>query len=194
MVATDKLFAGSIPELYDRFMVPLMFEELCPRSRGPAGEQPGHRICWKTAAGTGVLTRAGRRAASGVHADHRDEVVRSGRYCEAQGKGQPSPAARRIASKRGRRSCAAFGDRSFDAAVACSVRRDVFPDRVAGYRGGAARAEESRRPLRSWCVADRISEKSFCRAPSPRHWRKCFRIDPPSLHGAEPRMAIVERR
>ena len=26
MVATDKLFAGSIPEIYDRFLVPLMFE------------------------------------------------------------------------------------------------------------------------------------------------------------------------
>ncbi|MGA9195731.1 MAG: SAM-dependent methyltransferase, partial [Pseudolabrys sp.] len=26
MVATDKLFAGSIPELYDRYLVPLIFE------------------------------------------------------------------------------------------------------------------------------------------------------------------------
>ena len=26
MVATDKLFAGSIPEIYDRFLVPLIFE------------------------------------------------------------------------------------------------------------------------------------------------------------------------
>ncbi|MFZ0104214.1 MAG: SAM-dependent methyltransferase, partial [Pseudolabrys sp.] len=27
MVATDKLFAGSIPEIYDRFLVPLIFED-----------------------------------------------------------------------------------------------------------------------------------------------------------------------
>ena len=26
MVATDKLFAGSIPEIYERFLVPLIFE------------------------------------------------------------------------------------------------------------------------------------------------------------------------
>ena len=26
MAATDKLFAGSIPEIYDRFLVPLIFE------------------------------------------------------------------------------------------------------------------------------------------------------------------------
>ncbi len=32
MVATDKVFAGSIPELYDRLMVPLIFE---PYAAGP---------------------------------------------------------------------------------------------------------------------------------------------------------------
>ena len=26
MVATDKVFAGSIPQIYDRFLVPLIFE------------------------------------------------------------------------------------------------------------------------------------------------------------------------
>ena len=26
MVATDKVFAGSIPELYDRYLVPLIFD------------------------------------------------------------------------------------------------------------------------------------------------------------------------
>jgi hypothetical protein len=26
MAATDRLFAGSIPEVYDRFLVPLIFE------------------------------------------------------------------------------------------------------------------------------------------------------------------------
>ena len=30
MVATDKLFAGSIPEIYNRFLVPLIFES-CAR-------------------------------------------------------------------------------------------------------------------------------------------------------------------
>jgi hypothetical protein len=57
MAATDRTFAGSIPEIYDRFMVPLIFE--C-YARDLAGRlatiEP--RDVLKTAAGTGVLTRA----------------------------------------------------------------------------------------------------------------------------------------
>ena len=36
MVATDKVFAGSIPEMYDRLMVPLIFE---PYARDLAGRK-----------------------------------------------------------------------------------------------------------------------------------------------------------
>src|SRR5260370_11525842 len=57
MVASDKLFAGSIPEIYDRFLVPLIFE---PYARDLAWRlaetAPGNVL--ETAAGTGVLTRA----------------------------------------------------------------------------------------------------------------------------------------
>src|SRR3954463_15961503 len=57
MVASDKLFAGSIPEIYDRFLVPLIFE---PYARDLAERiaklEP--RDVLETAAGTGVLTRA----------------------------------------------------------------------------------------------------------------------------------------
>lgn len=31
MLETDKVFAGSIPENYDRYMVPLIFEPCTPR-------------------------------------------------------------------------------------------------------------------------------------------------------------------
>jgi hypothetical protein len=57
MVMTDKLFAGSIPETYDRFLVPLIFEpyarDLAERVRTIA---PRDMI--EIAAGTGALTRA----------------------------------------------------------------------------------------------------------------------------------------
>src|SRR6266853_4336828 len=57
MVATDKLFAGSIPEIYDRFLVPLIFE---PYALDLAGRlaKTDPRDVLETAAGTGVLTRA----------------------------------------------------------------------------------------------------------------------------------------
>ena len=47
MAATDKVFAGSIPEIYDRFMVPLIFE---PYALDLAGRIAGVRAaatCWK---------------------------------------------------------------------------------------------------------------------------------------------------
>ena len=46
MVATDKVFAGSIPELYDRFMVPLIFEDYA-RDLADRLAKARHRICWK---------------------------------------------------------------------------------------------------------------------------------------------------
>jgi hypothetical protein len=57
MAAADKLFAGSIPEIYDRFLVPLIFE---PYARDLAERLANLdlRDVLETAAGTGVLTRA----------------------------------------------------------------------------------------------------------------------------------------
>jgi trans-aconitate methyltransferase len=57
MVATDKLFAGSIPEIYNRYLVPLIFE---PYARDLAGRvaKVKPQDVLETAAGTGVLTRA----------------------------------------------------------------------------------------------------------------------------------------
>jgi len=54
MVATDKVFAGSIPEIYERLLVPLIFQsyalDLAARL---ARFSPRHVL--ETAAGTGVL-------------------------------------------------------------------------------------------------------------------------------------------
>src|SRR5437868_3641130 len=57
MAATDKVFAGSIPEMYERLMVPLIFE---PYARDLARRvvRAGPRNVLETAAGTGVVTRA----------------------------------------------------------------------------------------------------------------------------------------
>src|SRR5262245_50393193 len=58
MVETnDKVFAGSVPEIYDRLMVPLIFE---PYALDLAGRivALAPRDVLETAAGTGVLTRA----------------------------------------------------------------------------------------------------------------------------------------
>ena len=61
MTATDTVFAGSIPAIYDRLMVPMLFEpyaaDVAERAR-----QFGSRDILETAAGTGVVTQALHRA------------------------------------------------------------------------------------------------------------------------------------
>jgi hypothetical protein len=55
--ASDKLFAGSIPEIYDRYLVPLIFEPYAVNVAARINKiAPSHVL--ETAAGTGVLTRA----------------------------------------------------------------------------------------------------------------------------------------
>jgi len=56
MVATDKLFVGKIPEIYDRLLVPLLFESYArDLAERVANVKPQEAL--ETAAGTGVLTR-----------------------------------------------------------------------------------------------------------------------------------------
>ena len=57
MSAGDKVFAGSIPENYDRYMVPLIFESYArDMARRAAALSP--KAVLETAAGSGVVTRA----------------------------------------------------------------------------------------------------------------------------------------
>ena len=57
MLETDKVFAGSIPENYDRYMVPLIFEPFAADLAQRASSfSPGTVL--ETAGGTGVVTRA----------------------------------------------------------------------------------------------------------------------------------------
>ena len=134
MVATDKLFAGSIPEIYDRFLVPLIFEpyadDLAARV---ATAQP--RDVLETAAGTGVLTRAlaSRLAPSTriVATDLNQPMLDQAAKRQAEG---------RIEWKQANALALPFGDGGFDV-VACQFGAMFFPDKVQGYR-------EARRVLR----------------------------------------------
>lgn len=57
MAGTDRIFAGSIPEIYDRYLVPLIFEEYADDlARRTALLAPGALL--EIATGSGVVTRA----------------------------------------------------------------------------------------------------------------------------------------
>lgn len=61
MTATDTVFAGSIPAIYDRYMVPLIFAPYAELVADRAAALQPRRIL-ETAAGTGVVTEALHRA------------------------------------------------------------------------------------------------------------------------------------
>ena len=131
--ATDTVFAGSIPSIYNRYMVPLLF--------GPYAEQVAERAqafqpqrILETAAGTGVVTEALHRALpdSKIVATDLNEPMLA-------------EAARRVTSPNVAFQPAdaldlPFDDESFDLVV-CQFGVMFFPDKV---RGNA----EARRVLR----------------------------------------------
>jgi ubiquinone/menaquinone biosynthesis C-methylase UbiE len=153
MVASDKLFAGSIPEIYDRFLVPLIFE---PYARDLAERlaktEPQNVL--ETAAGTGVVTRA------------MLSKLPSGTRIVATDLNQPmlDRAASRqsdVGQVEWRQADAlslSFPDQSFDA-VTCQFGAMFFPDKVLAYK-------EARRVLRPgghffFNVWDKIADNEF---------------------------------
>ena len=152
MVATDKVFAGSIPEIYDRFMVPLIFEPYAADLAGRVAALAPRDVL-ETAAGTGVLTRAlasrlapsTRIVATDLNQAMLDQAAR-----RQQGGIVEWQQADALALP--------FGDRSFDV-VACQFGAMFFPDKVQGYK-------EARRVLRPagrflFNVWDRIADNEF---------------------------------
>src|ERR1051326_989751 len=57
MSETDKVFAGSVPENYDRYLVPLIFERYAADIAGRAASLSPNAVL-ETAAGSGVVPRA----------------------------------------------------------------------------------------------------------------------------------------
>jgi ubiquinone/menaquinone biosynthesis C-methylase UbiE len=152
MVATDKVFAGSVPEIYDRFLVPLIFEpyarDLADRIAAAAPQQ-----VLETAAGTGVLTRAmTSRLADNVR------IVATDLNQPMLNQAAAHLADRRVTWQQADALKLPFEDQSFDV-VACQFGAMFFPDKIQGYR-------EARRVLKPggtflFSVWDRIEDSEF---------------------------------
>jgi ubiquinone/menaquinone biosynthesis C-methylase UbiE len=134
MAQTDRVFAGSIPALYDQYLGPLIFEPYVADLAARVADGPAERIL-ETAAGTGILTRS--LASTLLPAS---EIV-------ATDLNQPMLdfAATRLGAPQVRWRHAdalmlPFPDRSFDV-VTCQFGVMFFPDKIAAYR-------EARRVLR----------------------------------------------
>ncbi|MDB5366281.1 MAG: SAM-dependent methyltransferase, partial [Rhodospirillales bacterium] len=153
MVVTDRQFAGSIPDLYDRYLVPMLFEpyarELADRIAAAAPQD-----VLETAAGTGVLTRElaarlpahARIVATDLNQPMLDQAAKQQSLCD------------RVTWQQADALALPFADQAFDA-VACQFGVMFFPDKVKAYR-------EARRVLKPggrffFSVWDRISANEF---------------------------------
>ena len=133
MTAKDTVFAGSIPAIYDEYMVPLMFAPYAKLVAERAAEHHPNRIL-ETAAGTGIVTEELHRAipdaeivATDLNAPMLEQAARrigvsNVRFQAADAQGLP------------------FKDSSFDLVI-CQFGVMFFPDKV---RANA----EARRVLR----------------------------------------------
>ena len=153
MTATDKVFAGSVPEIYDRLLVPLIFEPYATDLAGRIAAGKPHDVL-ETAAGTGVLTRA---LAARLSPDVRITATDLNQpMLDKATARQSNP--RRVTWRQADALALPFPDESFDA-VACQFGVMFFPDKVQGYR-------EARRVLRPdgtfwFAVWDEIATSEF---------------------------------
>ena len=153
MLETDKVFAGSVPENYDRYMVPLIFEPFAADLARRATSFSPIAVL-ETAAGTGVVTRelAPKLSpgASYVVTDLNQPMLDHA----ASRQGPDS----RIKWRQADALALPFESAAFDL-VCCQFGVMFFPDRLTAYR-------EAKRVLKSgghflFNVWDRIEENVF---------------------------------
>jgi len=148
----DRVFAGAIPALYDRYLGPVLFagyaEDLARRA---AALMPARVL--ETAAGTGVVTRVLVRT---LPPDV--EITATDLNQAMVDFAAPQPGANRVVWRQADAQALPFADGFFDA-VLCQFGVMFFPERAAGYR-------EARRVLKPggqflFSVWDRIQENEF---------------------------------
>jgi SAM-dependent methyltransferase len=185
--ASDKAFTGSIPQLYETYLVPLIFKPYAEDlARRLAARSPTRIL--EVAAGTGVLTRE----MASVLPDSVSIVatdLNQAMLDHAMTFGHERPVEWRQADA----MQLPFEDGAFDA-VTCQFGAMFFPDRAAAYA-------EARRVLRPgglfiFNVWDRIGENEFADTVTEA-LEPMFPEDPPRFLARTPHgyhdLAVVER-
>ena len=187
MTTTDKVFAGSIPTLYETHMVPLIFE--------PYAEDMARRIAplrprrvLEIAAGTGVVTRSLATAL-----DESSAIVATDLNQPMLDTAKSIGTARPVEWRQADAMQLPFDDASFDVVV-CQFGAMFFPDKAKAFA-------ETRRVLRpgGWFVFnvwDRIEENEFADAVT-QALATVFPQDPPRFmaripHGYHDRVKIEQ--
>jgi SAM-dependent methyltransferase len=187
MSDSDKIFAGSLPKIYDTHLVPLIFEPYAADLASRLSSRNVSRVL-EIAAGTGVVTRAlaavlGESVsitATDLNQDMLDQAARVG-------------AKRSVEWRQADAMQLPFPDAAFDAVV-CQFGVMFFPDKSKAF-------SEARRVLRPggvflFNVWDRITENEFADTVTTT-LESVFPEDPPRFlartpHGYHDR-ATIER-
>jgi SAM-dependent methyltransferase len=179
----DKVFAGSIPRIYDEYLVPLIFEPYADDLARRLAQRDVTRLL-EIAAGTGAVTRAVASAISApiVATDLNPAMIEQ---AKASWKGRP------IEWRPADAMQLPFENAAFDAVV-CQFGAMFFPDRGKAFA-------EARRVLRPggvflFNVWDRIEENDFADEVT-RTLADVFPHDPPRFlarvpHGYHDRARI----
>jgi ubiquinone/menaquinone biosynthesis C-methylase UbiE len=153
MATTDKDFAGSIPEIYDRYLVPLLFEPYALDLAGRVAKSGATDIL-EIASGTGAVTRA---LAAALPKQARIVATDLNQPMLDRAKSRQTDE-HRIEWKQADALALPFADGNFDAVV-CQFGAMFFPDKVRAYK-------EARRVLKAggyffFNVWDKISTNEF---------------------------------
>jgi SAM-dependent methyltransferase len=152
MATTDTLFAGSIPELYDTLLVPLIFEPYAQDLARRVATLRPQRVL-ETATGTGVVTRALAQALPPSC-----EIVATDLNPPMLDRAAAIGTVRAVQWQQADATQLPFDDASFDVVV-CQFGVMFFPDKAGAY----AQARRVLRPggvflFNAW---DRIEENEF---------------------------------
>ena len=167
----DHRFAGAIPEIYDRYLIPLIFQgyalDLAARVRADAAVT--HIL--EVAAGTGVVSRALALAAPEA------EIVATDLNQAMLDHAASQTDATNLRWQQADALALPFADNSFDT-VLCQFGVMFFPDRVAAYREALrVLTPEGRFIFNTW---DRIEENEIPMAVSDAV-AELFPDDPPAF-------------
>ncbi len=153
MSETDRVFAGSIPESYDRYLVPLIFESFAQEIAQRVAKLSPSAVL-ETAAGSGVVTRALTPRlspdATYVVTDLNQPMLD---YAATR-----QVADSRVSWRKADGQALPFEDAAFDV-ICCQFGVMFFPDRQSGYR----KAKRVLKPGGCFLfnVWDRIEENVF---------------------------------
>ena len=177
MLESDKVFAGSIPENYDRYIVPLIFERFAADlAQRAASLSPGAVL--EIAAGTGAVTRA---LAPKLSPDARYVVTDLNPTMLDYAASRQAPDSR-IEWRQADALALPFENAAFDL-VCCQFGAMFFPDRLLAYR-------EAKRVLKPgghflFNIWDRIEENVFADDVT-NALAKFFPDDPPRFLARTP--------